>query len=279
MNVFDVSTACIDCAVCRIVAPDTFAAGDGTALVDKQPRSPRELLRAKMALVSCPTNAITADPKADLDEAIAAFPEPLGEDVHFCGFASEDSYGAQSYLVVRPKERGGNVLVDSPRALPRLLDRIEALGGVSTMFLTHRDDVADHAKIAKRFGCTRIIHRDDVTRDTKDVEHIIEGRDPVRLDEDLVVIPVPGHTKGSAALLYGETVLFTGDHLFATEDGRSLYAARSVCWWSWAEQKRSLEKLLGFDFRWVLPGHDGRMQCASTEEMRAKIRKAIDEAS
>lgn len=275
MSVFDVTPSCIDCAVCRIVAPDTFAAGDGTALVGKQPRSPRELLRAKMALVSCPTNAIIADPKADLDDAIAAFPEPLGEDVYFCGFASDDSYGAQSYLVVRPKDRGGNVLVDSPRALPRLLDRIEALGGVATMFLTHRDDVADHAKFAKRFGCTRIIHRDDVTRDTKDVERIVEGSDAVRIDDDLVVVPVPGHTKGSAALLFKSSVLFTGDHLFATEDGRSLYAARSVCWWSWAEQKRSLEKLLGFDFRLVLPGHDGRMQCASIEEMRAKLREAI----
>ena len=87
------------------------------------------------------------------------------------------------------------------------------------------------------------------------------------------------HTRGSAALLYRSAVLFTGDHLFATEDGRSLYAAQSVCWWSWREQVRSLEKLLELDFRWVLPGHDGRMQCATTEEMRTKLRKAIADAS
>jgi glyoxylase-like metal-dependent hydrolase (beta-lactamase superfamily II)/ferredoxin len=273
-----VDSSCIDCAVCRIVAPDTFVGSGATSLVACQPRSPRELLRAKMALVSCPTSSIGMQDKVDLDDAVAAFPEPLGDDVYFCGFASESSYGAQSYLLVRPKERGGNVLVDSPRAVPRLLDRIEALGGVSIMFLTHRDDVADHAKIARRFGATRVIHEGDVTRDTRDVERIVQGDDPVRLDDDLVVVPVPGHTKGSAALLHRDLALFTGDHLFATEDGRSLYAARSVCWWSWKAQVASLEKLLAFDFRRVLPGHEGRMQCASAAEMRSKLRDAIEVA-
>lgn len=275
---FYVDASCIDCVVCRIVAPETFSGEGSSSVVARQPDSPRERLRARMALVACPTSSIGTRAKVELDDAVAAFPEPLGDDVYFCGFASESSYGAQSYLVVRPAERGGNVLVDSPRANPRLLDRIDALGGVATMFLTHRDDVADHAKFAERFACTRVMHASDISRDTRDVERIVEGTDAIRLDDDLVVIPVPGHTKGSAALLYRDLVLFTGDHLLATEDGRSLYGGRSVCWWSWTEQVRSLEKLLAFDFSWVLPGHVGRMRCATISEMRSRLREAIDAA-
>lgn len=267
-----VDASCIDCNVCRILAPETFHDDGSRSVVVHQPSSPRELLRAKMALVSCPTSSIGTRSKLDVEDGIAAFPEPLGEGIHFCGFASDASYGAQSYLVVRPE---GNVLVDSPRAVPRLLDAIERLGGVRTMFLTHKDDVADHAKIAARFGCERVLHAADVSSGTRSVERVVEGDAPVRLDHDLVVIPVPGHTRGSSALLFRDLALFTGDHLFATEDGSRLYASRSVCWWSWEDQIRSVEKLLAFDFSWVLPGHAGRMRCGSIEEMRVQTARAL----
>jgi glyoxylase-like metal-dependent hydrolase (beta-lactamase superfamily II)/ferredoxin len=274
---FFVDSSCIDCAVCRGIAPRSFVRSDraGTSIVSRQPTSPAEMLRAKMALVSCPTSSIGSHSKLPLVDAIDAFPEPLGEDVYFCGFASESSFGAQSYLIRRPE---GNVLVDSPRAMPRLFDRIEALGGVRCMFLTHRDDVADHAKFAKRFGCTRIIHAADRTSETRDVERSLDGEEPTRLDHDLLAIPVPGHTRGSTMLLFKDLVLFTGDHLFASESGDELHAYRSVCWYSWELQKRSLEKLLELDFEWVLPGHEGRMRAPSKEAMRQHVRAAIERA-
>jgi glyoxylase-like metal-dependent hydrolase (beta-lactamase superfamily II)/ferredoxin len=269
-----VDRSCIDCAVCRVVAPATFARSEraGASFVARQPEDEASRLRAKMALVACPVNAIGARRKLPLADAVLAFPEPLGDGVHFCGFASERSYGAQSYLVVRPD---GNVLVDSPRATPRLFERIAALGGVRWMFLTHKDDVADHAKFARRFGCTRVMHAADVTHDTQGVERVIAGRSPVSLAPDLLVIPVPGHTRGSAALLYRDLALFTGDHLFATEDGAELYAARSVCWYSWAEQKRSIAALLEHDYRWILPGHEGRMRARTASQMRERTRAAL----
>lgn len=46
------------------------------------------------------------------------------------------------------------------------------------MFLTHQDDVADHAKWAARFGCERIIHEDDVS-------NFFWSRDDRALDEAL----------------------------------------------------------------------------------------------
>ncbi len=272
-----VDSSCIDCAMCRGIAPASFARSEraGASVVARQPSTDAEMLRAKMALVSCPTSSIGSRHKLPLVDAIDAFPEPLGDDVYFCGFGSERSFGARSYLVRRPN---GNVLVDSPRALPRLLARIEELGGVRWMFLTHRDDVADHAKIAKRFGCTRVIHVADRTYETRDVERTIDGEEPTRLDDDLLAIPVPGHTRGSAMLLYRDLALFSGDHLFATETGDELRAYRSVCWFSWEQQKRSLEKLLSLEFEWLLPGHEGRMRAPSREMMREKVRTAVERA-
>ena len=35
---------------------------------------------------------------------------------------------------------------------------MQAMGGVRFIFLTHRDDVADHAQWAAEFGAQRIIH-------------------------------------------------------------------------------------------------------------------------
>ncbi len=274
-----VDTSCIDCGLCRQLAPRSFVrldrAGAGMSIVARQPTNDAEALRAKMALVSCPTSSIGSRSKVPLADAIGAFPEPLGDEIYFCGFASESSFGARSYLIRRPE---GNVLVDSPRALPRLLDRIDALGGVRWMFLTHRDDVADHAKLAKRFGCTRVIHTNDVTADTRAVEMTIDGDEPTSLDHDLLAIPVPGHTRGSTALLLRNFALFSGDHLFASESGDELHAYRSVCWWSWEAQKRSLARLLAFDFEWVLPGHQGRMRAPSRDAMREHLRAAIDRA-
>lgn len=43
-----------------------------------------------------------------------------------------------------PPPQTGNILVDSPRYNPILAKRIEELGGVRHIFLTHKDDVGDH---------------------------------------------------------------------------------------------------------------------------------------
>ena len=149
---------------------------------------------------------------------------------------------------------------------------------VRARFSTERWEafVADHAVFARRFGCRRILHADDASAGTRDVETLLRGRDPIRLDVDLVAIPVPGHTRGSTALLYRDEFLFTGDHLWWDADEGGLHASRSVCWWSWSEQKQSLRRLLERSFRAVLPGHGGRRIAASPEAMRAELRALID---
>jgi len=268
-----VDDSCIDCETCRVLAPDVFARSRrlGQSVVARQPSAASEALRARMAIVSCPTSSIGSESKADLYDAIAALPLAVEGEVLYCGYASKSSYGAASYLVRR---EAGNVLVDSPRAARQLMDRIEALGGVARMFLSHRDDVADHARYAHRFGCERILHAADVGAATRDVERRIEGGDPVWLAPDLLAIPVPGHTRGSLALLYRGRFLFTGDHLWGSADGRGLDASSDVCWYSWSEQTRSMERLLAFDFEWVLPGHGPRFH-APAARMRMALEKLV----
>jgi glyoxylase-like metal-dependent hydrolase (beta-lactamase superfamily II)/ferredoxin len=271
-----VDSTCIDCETCRAVAPETFSrdARAGQSVVSRQPQGPAELRRALMALVSCPTASIGTVSKQDVSAAAAALPEEIhpGSGVYYCGYAAESSFGASSWLIRRP---GGNVLVDSPRAARPLLARLDELGGVRTLFLSHRDDVADQAKLRTRFGCERVLHADDVAHGTQDVEVKLQGRDPVRLADDLIAIPVPGHTRGSCALLYKDEFLFTGDHLWGDEDTGRLGAGRGVCWYSWPEQTRSMEKLLDFRFTWVLPGHGRLWRAPSPEAMREELRHLL----
>jgi glyoxylase-like metal-dependent hydrolase (beta-lactamase superfamily II)/ferredoxin len=247
-----VDDACIACDTCRAIAPSTFGGEEeDRSFVGRQPADAEERRRALLALVACPVAAIGSRSKEGVREAADAFPIPFDGPVLRCGYAAESSFGAASWLVLRPD---GNVLVDSPRFAAPLLARLRALGGVRTLFLTHRDDVADHRRWREALGCERVLHARDVSTGTREVERRLEGDDPIALAPGLVAVPVPGHTAGSCALLADETWLFTGDHLWGDAAGR-LGMSRSVCWWDWDAQRASLARLGDLRFEWVLPGH------------------------
>src|ERR1043165_1803176 len=271
---FFVDSTCIDCDACRQIAPATFAEDGDYSIVYRQPETDDELRRAMMALVACPTASIGSVEHHDAHLGIDAFPELLADNVYYCGFNAESSFGAWSYLIVRPETEGGNVLVDSPRFATQLVKRIDAMGGVRTMFLTHKDDVADHERWADRFNCRRVMHADDGAR-RLGIEQIITGEEAVDLDHDLIALPVPGHTPGHAVLLCRNKFLFTGDHLAWSPNRNSLIAFRSACWYSWTEQTRSMAKLLDYDFEWVLPGH-GRIHHDTAANMRVHLERCIE---
>jgi glyoxylase-like metal-dependent hydrolase (beta-lactamase superfamily II)/ferredoxin len=264
-----VDETCIACDVCRQLAPETFGGDeDDLAFVARQPLDTSARRRALLALVSCPVAAIGAGGKAGIRDAARSLPLELIPGVLRCGYADAATYGAMAWLLVRPE---GNVLVDVPRFAGPLLDRIRALGGARWLFLTHRDDVGDHARWREALGCERILHARDVTRGTRDVERQLEDDAPVPLAADLVAVPVPGHTAGSTALLAGDRLLFTGDHLWGDAAGR-LSASPHVCWYDWAAQARSVERLAEFTFEWVLPGHGRPWQAASPADARRAAR-------
>src|SRR6202163_3614055 len=270
---FFVDASCIDCDACRQIAPASFRDHGGQSSVFHQPQNPGEQHRAFMALVACPTASIGTVSHRSARQGVEAFPVHVADEVYFCGFTSEASFGAWSYLIVRPPEQGGNVLVDSPRFTNPLVRRIEEMGGVRLMFLTHRDDIADHAKFAAHFGCPRVMHQGEAPA-ALGVERILAGADAIRVDADLVAIFTPGHTCGHQVLLYRDNILFTGDHLSWSPELQTLRAHRSVCWYSWAEQTRSMAKLLAYRFAWVLPGH-GRIHGASSDAMHQHLKACV----
>jgi len=252
---FYVDSSCIDCGACEWLAPETFEDDGGKARVFRQPFSAQERIRALGAVLACPVAAIGTIAKQDFGEALDLFPEGVDGPVSYCGYHSPRSFGAASYLIRRPE---GNILVDSPRFAAPLVKRLEAMGGVSLMVLTHKDDVADHKKFHSHFGCRRILHEADLTQDTRDVEILLKGNGIHRLDSGTLLVPVPGHTPGSICLLWRETYLFSGDHLSWDPGQQTLKASKTTCWFDWEKQRASMERLTGFRFEWVLPGHGVR---------------------
>jgi glyoxylase-like metal-dependent hydrolase (beta-lactamase superfamily II)/ferredoxin len=268
---FYVDSTCIDCDLCRQIAPETFSSAGEQSAVHRQPKNAAAELAALKALVTCPTASIGAVGNHSAKAAVRAYPEQIDGNVYFCGFASESSYGAASYLIVRPE---GNVLIDSPRFVRPLAKRITELGGIHSMFLTHRDDVADHSKWADQFRAERVMHRDDIGRSLGSIEHVLTGGAAVDLQDNLIAIPTPGHTRGHTVLLYRNKYLFSGDHLWWSDERQTLVASSNVCWYSWAEQTRSMERLLDYDFDWVLPGHGRRIHLGS-DEMRSHLERCV----
>jgi glyoxylase-like metal-dependent hydrolase (beta-lactamase superfamily II) len=270
---FFVDSTCIDCDTCSQLAPGIFRDHGDQCSVYHQPETPTEIRRAMMALVACPTGSIGSTEHHDAHLGIDAFPLLLDENVYFCGFTSESSFGGWSYLITRPASEGGNILIDSPRFASQLVKRIEAMGGVSRMLLTHKDDVADHKLFREKFNCERVMHADDGAA-RLGLEQTIRGPEPVQLDEDLLVIPTPGHTRGHVVFLYRDKFLFTGDHLAWSPARETLTAFRSVAWYSWPEQIRSMQKLLAYDFEWVLPGH-GDIHHAGAQTMHRELERCV----
>ena len=266
---FYVDTSCIDCDTCRWMAPETFDREGSMSRVHRQPGDEGARLRALQALVSCPTASIGTIEKHDMAAVQAAMPVQVSENVYHCGYHSEPSFGSTPYLIVRPQ---GNVLVDVPRFAKPLVRRVEEMGGVSTMFLSHRDDIHGHERWAQHFAAERILHLDEGP--VEGIERRIEGLDPVELDPKLLLIPTPGHTRGSQCLLYDNRFLFTGDHLAWSARLGHLYAFRSACWYDWDVLRESMGKLRSRRFEWVLPGH-GRRITLPADQMQRDLERCI----
>lgn len=272
----------------------------------RQPRSKEDYLAARAAAAACGFAAIRLKRPARLSAKDAAplwaeWPRKLEGDVWVIGQPSTRNYGALAYFIERP---GGGVLVDAPKPSEELFRWLEAHGGVRWLFLSHRDHVQHHAELAARFpGCKRIIGSADVNKrqsawaDATDaVEIKVEsGQGPTTLDgepiaperlvdEELVVIPQPGHTPGGLCLLYRRRFFFTGDHLAHSRRLGHFVAHRLQCWEDWARLTASVEQLLGWADRgllalqWLLPGHGEwhRLEGEpSAETTAAELRRTI----
>jgi glyoxylase-like metal-dependent hydrolase (beta-lactamase superfamily II)/ferredoxin len=269
---FYVDATCINCDTCRQLAPKSFEEVGEYSAVLRQPETEGQIHQAYQALLACPVGSIGTEhnDKQRLNEARASFPLHLEGGVHYCGFNSEQSFGANSFFVTHSD---GNWLIDSPRYIKHLVDAFERMGGITYIFLTHEDDVADARKYANHFGAKRIIHCADAAA-MPDAEWIVDGSETIRLRPQFQLIPVPGHTAGSSALLYGDRFLFTGDHLWWDPETQSLDAPQRLVWRS-DVLVHSIQKLLNYRFEWVLAGHGDRIHL-DPEDMQRHLRSLVE---
>jgi glyoxylase-like metal-dependent hydrolase (beta-lactamase superfamily II) len=254
---------CINCKAAQTVAPGLIVEKDGQSVFAHQPESEEERVLAWRARLLCPTASVHGVAEAP---PLDAFPEVMTENVFRLGYNARGSWGAHSFLIAREQ---GNAMVDAPRWTSAVVETIEARGGLALVLLTHRDDVADAERYAAHFGARVFIHEDDRSAAPYATD-IVEGRAPTVIAEDLLAIPVPGHTKGSVAFLFKERCLFAGDSLswdFTTGD---LRASKHVCWYSWPEQIASLRRLAEYPFEWVFAGHGGSYHLPR-DEMRTRL--------
>ena len=269
-----VDTSCTNCSAPRTVAPGLIIERDGQSVFARQPKTAEELRMAWRARLLCPTASIHTAQKEAVPEGV--FPEKLTDGVYRLGYNAANAAGAHSFLA---QGKAGNFMIDSPRWTRAVVDAITQRGGLSAVLLTHRDDVGDAKRYAAHFGAEVWIHRADRDR-APFADHLIEGKSPAVISEDMHAIPVPGHTKGSVAYLFNERCLFTGDSLAWSFEAGDLMAWRDFCWYSWAEQIKSLRRLLDYSFEWVCAGHGGSKGLPAVEmnhRLRAMIRRLESE--
>ena len=250
-------------------------------IVHQQPEGDDETLRARTR-ISCPVGSIrlhTPDPL--VKKAAFLLPAPLDPvrlpGVFHLGYHAAESFGAASYLVQRRGAsndgKNENIMIDTPRFNERLAQAIEKEGGVGYLILTHKDDVHDHDRWAKRFPeAKRVMHLADISRYTENVEIQLSGKSSWQLAEDVTILHTPGHTAGSICALVkvaeGESALFSGDHLAYTQSRQGLDGFKRYNKGNEKVQGDSIRLLAGEDvqFQWLIPGHGRMLRFANDEE-------------
>lgn len=245
-----VDDACIDCDLARRQAPELIRREGRNSVVVRQPETPDEVAAMWRAAVGCPTASVGQQPPQRRPSDV--FPYELTPGVFDLGYASPDSFGATSWFV--PRE-DGNLLIDAPRWTNALVGPLEDRGGLAHVLLTHRDDIADAQRYAEHFGARVWIHTADADA-APFATDVVDGDDDLELAPGVVLVPLPGHTRGSVAFVVDERWLFSGDSLYwARGRARLAYHVRAT-WYSAQEQGRSLDRLARTHrFTWVLPGH------------------------
>jgi glyoxylase-like metal-dependent hydrolase (beta-lactamase superfamily II) len=167
----------------------------------------------------------------------------------------------------------GNVLIYSTTTLGAAAPAIEALGGISRHYLNHRHEALF---ASESVGAPLFVHERE--RRSAAERYRVRATFSKRhtLDDDLDVIPTPGHTSGATAYLWdsGEhRLLFTGDTIYL-DDGEWVAAVLPS-----SDRSRyieSLELIRELDFDVLVPwaATAGKAFYAATD--RADAQRRID---
>ncbi len=256
-----VDDRCTNCDVARQLAPELIGEVDGRSKILRQPRNEAESDTLYAAAYACPTRSIR-HPPVPLDSARDPFPMRLDDGVYLCGHSSEQTAGANAYLLLRP---AGTLMIDTPRWSKPLAARYEALGPVTDVLLTHRDHAAHGRRYANRFGARLWIHEGDLSA-APDADRILRGTDPIEVAEGVTAHPLPGHTEGSVLYVADERHCFSGDSIYWSRTTGDVEVFESVTWYSITELAASLARSIGrLHFEWLLPGHGDRTRLPAAE--------------
>ena len=101
---FFVDATCINCDTCRQLAPTSFEEVGEFSAVTQQPTEEGHTHQAYQALLACPVGSIGTEhsDKLRMKEAMASFPLQIEDEVFYCGFNSEKSFGANSFFIEHP---------------------------------------------------------------------------------------------------------------------------------------------------------------------------------
>jgi glyoxylase-like metal-dependent hydrolase (beta-lactamase superfamily II) len=197
----------------------------------------------------------------------ASAPEPLGFG---------PSLEIRAFLLRREQ---GNLLIYRAATLEQDVETVNDLGGVSRQYLNHHHEASPACDwVAKTFCAPLHVHEADAQAASKvcDVDETFSERH--RLDEDLEVIPIPGHTNGATAFLWDtgqHRALFTGDTISFS---RGRWRAAVLDGVSDRERYiESLELIRTLDFDLVVPGIAPADQAYYEFVEKAEAERRIDE--
>ncbi|GGY90491.1 MBL fold metallo-hydrolase [Streptomyces nitrosporeus] len=265
-----VDDRCIGCGGSVSLAPTLFGpASDGEHFVmTRQPATEGEILQAQLAAEVCPSRSIGTESGVTWRRH---HPLEITPGTWRTGSNSPGTAGGNAFLVQRAE---GNLLVDAPRFTPSLCAWMESLGGITTILLTHRDDVGDAERYADAFGSQVVIHAADAEA-APFAGRILRGVETCEVAVGVLAIPTPGHTEGHVMYLNDDGTLFTGDSLGWDPYRHDLGAEPSVCWYSWPAQVGSLQRLDGFNFARVVPTHGTMSPTLEPGDMRRRLQALV----
>lgn len=181
----------------------------------------------------------------------------------------------KSFVLQRPE--GNLVIYHSPKLNDAMSD-IEQLGGISKVLMNH-----DHESLGgtPEFNAPFYIHEDDARALDNNIEISGYFSEREKINDDLLVIPTPGHTPGTTMFIWenGEhRFLFTGDFL-CVDDGE----LRTVILGSSDRESsiKSLEMIRELDFDVIVPwvsikDEDSLFFLKDDEDKTARIQEIID---
>ena len=260
-----VDTRCIRCDAARNWAPDLIGMDtEGRSFLIAQPVGVEQEAELWRAAAACPTKSIGN--RDHLQVPAGIFPYRMTDSVFALGNNAISSFAAHSFPVARPD---GNLMIDSPRFNRPLAGSIDALGGISNVLLTHRDDVADADRWAERYGARVWIGESDA--DAAPYATDLTGVESVTvISPGAVSIPAPGHTQGHVLYHVDDRVLFTGDTLHWNHRRGEFDVFPKQTFFSWAALADTMDLIATLKVEWVFAGH-GMWHEVSAEEWERQM--------